>query len=105
MNRDELSEKAVEFFEHYKVASTSPKFSVEGLMADFALGMYEAGQRAERERVQLLLKAIDAFELALDELDFAGYHTGEEIDHFRKAHANLYRICRELRAEPAESGE
>lgn len=39
MDRDELIEKATVFLDEH------PNIDVETAMADFALGMYEAGQR------------------------------------------------------------
>lgn len=50
MDRDELMEKATAFYATH-VCDEYGWQSVQMWMADFALGQYEAGQRAERERI------------------------------------------------------
>lgn len=85
MDNNELLQKALK---HYAEASQDARddkvlLHIPTMMADFALEMYEAGQRAERVRI--------VFEL--DEL------LGDVGD------GKLARFMDELRADPAESGE
>ena len=89
MDRDTLAKKAVKhYFEASKDAHDDKVLlHVPSMMADFALVQYEAGQRAERERIYRLALNVHKAK-TFEELD-------EKFDAFTD----------ELRADPAESGE
>lgn len=86
MNRDELMPLAQAYYDSIKdAADVEPAI----IMTGFALGMYEAGQRAERERIIEKMSNIFATRIGSESIAF-----------------ELNRLLNELsQTAPADSGE